>query len=238
MIDRRTVLAVVPARGGSKGVPLKNIQPVSGVPLIALVGPIVAQVPMIDRAVVSTDHEEIAQLAQEAGIAAPFRRPPEISGDRIGDYDVLTHALAEMERIDKVNYDIVVMLQPTSPLRRPEHVVETIRRVGVDGYDAAWTVSETDSKAHPLKQLVIREGAIDYYDATGKDVVARQQLSTLYHRNGAAYAISRDCLLQQHKIMGDRTAAVVTHGPMVSIDTLWDFKLVEFILDQRSKDEI
>ena len=75
MLEGRRILAVVPARGGSKGIPLKNLQPVGGVPLVARVGHVVAALPWLDRAVVSTDHEEIAAVAQAAGIAAPFRRP-------------------------------------------------------------------------------------------------------------------------------------------------------------------
>ena len=122
MIAGRRVLAVVPARGGSKGIPLKNLCRVGGVPLVALVGRIIRGVPEIDRAVVSTDHAEIARVAEEAGIAAPFLRPDDISGDRIGDLDVLAHALQAAEQLDGLVYDIVVMLQPTSPLRESKHV--------------------------------------------------------------------------------------------------------------------
>ena len=101
----------------SKGLPLKNIQPVLGVPLVARVGEIISQLPFIDRAVVSTDHPEIARVARDASIDVPFMRPPELSGDRVGDWDVLNHALQTMEDLDHVKYDLVVMLQPTSPLR-------------------------------------------------------------------------------------------------------------------------
>lgn len=230
MIAGRRVLAVVPARGGSKGIPLKNLRPVLGVPMVARVGEVVRSVPAIDRSVVSTDHEEIARVAEAAGIAAPFRRPPEISGDRIGDWDVLAHALREAEQLDCVIYDIVVMLQPTSPLRRPEHVQAAIEML-VDGqWDAVWTVSETDSKNHPLKQLTIDQGHLDYYDAAGKAVIARQQLTPVYHRNGVAYAITRDCLLNQRGIKGRRTGGLILQGNFVSIDTEWDIALVEFVM--------
>src|SRR5215510_2924652 len=117
MIDGLSVLAVVPARGGSKGIPLKNLRQVAGRSLVARVGDVIAQVPEIDRAVVWTDHAGIAKAAEEAGVAAPFMRPEALSGDFIGDIDVLTHALQSSEEIDRRRYDIVVMLQPTSPLR-------------------------------------------------------------------------------------------------------------------------
>lgn len=230
MIGNRHVLAVVPARGGSKGIPLKNLRPVLGVPMVARVGEIVRALPTIDRAVVSTDHEEIARVAEANGISAPFRRPPEISGDRIGDWDVLVHALREMERLDGITYDIIVMLQPTSPLRRPEHVLAAMEMLVEGGWDAVWTLSETDSKEHPLKQLTLTAGELDYYDPAGRGVIARQQLKPVYHRNGIAYAITRDCLVNQGGIKGGRTGGLVLEGHFVSIDTEWDIALTEFIM--------
>lgn len=233
MIGNQRVLAVVPARGGSKGIPLKNLRPVLGVPMVARVGEIVRALPMIDRAVVSTDHEEIARVAETSGLAVPFRRPPEISGDRIGDWDVLAHALHETEHLDGITYDIVVMLQPTSPLRRPEHVRAVIEMLVEGNWDAVWTLSETDSKEHPLKQLTVTDGELDYYDPVGKTIIARQQLKPVYHRNGIAYAITRDCLLNQGGIKGRRTGGLVLKGHFVSIDTEWDIALAEFIMRSR-----
>ena len=233
MFDSKRILAVVPARGGSKGIALKNLRTVLGIPLVAQVGHICSQVPEITRAVVSTDHEEIAQVAEKSGLAAPFRRPENISGDRIGDWDVLTHALGEMERLDQVQYDIVVMLQPTSPLRTVQNVRDTINMLITGKWDAVWTVSETDSKGHPLKQLVIGEGgAMDYYDPAGDQIIARQQLQPVYHRNGVAYAITRECLLDQNSIKGRRTGALIIEGHNVSIDTEWDLQLVNYLLSQ------
>jgi CMP-N-acetylneuraminic acid synthetase len=229
VIGERRILAVCPARGGSKGIPLKNLKPFLGVPLVARVGHLVREIPMIDRAVVSTDHPEIARVAREAGLDAPFLRPEEISGDRISDAQVLLHALFEVERIDAVTYDVIVMLQPTSPLRRAEHVTHTIRMLVEGEWDAVWTVSETDSKEHPLKQLSVEEGRLDYYDARGAEIVARQQLLPVYHRNGVAYAMTRRCLVEGGSIKGERTGALVIEGRMISIDTLWDLELAELI---------
>jgi CMP-N-acetylneuraminic acid synthetase len=231
VIGDRRILAVCPARGGSKGIPLKNLKPFLGVPLVARVGHLVREVPAIDRAVVSTDHPEIARVAEESGLSAPFTRPEALSGDRISDLDVLTHALREMERIDGVQYDIVVMLQPTSPLRRARHVSDAVEMLVRGDWDAVWTVSETDTKEHPLKQLVIDAGSgqMDYYDPRAAEVIARQQLTPVYHRNGVAYAITRRCLLDERSIKGKRTGALVIPGHMVSIDTPWDLELAEYV---------
>lgn len=237
MINGQRILVVCPARGGSKGIPLKNLQMFHGVPLVARVGLLVKEIPAIDRAIVSTDHEEIATIAQESGLDAPFYRPESLSGDRISDLQVLSHALVEIERLDQVNYDIVVMLQPTSPLRRTEHVLDTIKMLINGDWDAVWTVSETDSKNHPLKQLTITNDQLDYYDQAGKQIIARQQLVPVYHRNGVAYAIRRSCLLGQQSIKGERTGALVLYENMISIDTHWDLELAEFIyLKSQNKD--
>ena len=230
-------LAVVPARGGSKGIPLKNLQPVGGIPMVARVGHICSKLDWLDRAVVSTDHDEIARVAEGSGLDVPFRRPESLSGDRIGDWDVLHHALMECERIDHAKYDIIVMLQPTSPLRRPEHVAATASMLIDGNWDAVWTISETDSKGHPLKQLNVHgTGELDYYDPEGGAVIARQQLTPVYHRNGIAYAITRDCLVNQKSVKGSRTGALVLDGHFVSIDTDWDIKLVDFIMARQEFD--
>jgi CMP-N,N'-diacetyllegionaminic acid synthase len=232
LIKDRNVLAVVPARGGSTGIPLKNLREVGGRSLVARVGDVISAVPEIDRAVISTDHEGIAAAAEAAGIAAPFRRPEALSGDRIGDWDVVAHALEATETIDGHAYDIVVMLQPTSPLRTPAEVSAAIRML-VDGkWDSVWTVSPTDSKAHPLKQLAVRDGALAYYDPAGAKIIARQQLEPVYHRNGIAYVVTRECLLEQRAVKGTRAGAMIVDAESVSIDTEWDIALAEFVLSR------
>jgi CMP-N-acetylneuraminic acid synthetase len=234
MISGRTVLAVVPARGGSKGIRLKNLREVGGRSLVARVGDVVREVPEIDRAVVSTDHAQIAEAAKAAGLDAPFMRPDSISGDRIGDFDVLIHALEATEAADGRRYDIVVMLQPTSPLRRAADVSGAIRMLVDGGWDSVWTVSATDSKAHPLKQLTLgAEGALDYYDRRGAEIIARQQLSPVYHRNGVAYAMTRACLAEQRTIMGRKAGAFVVEGEHVSIDTEEDIALIEWLMTRK-----
>lgn len=235
MIEGRTILAVVPARGGSKGVPLKNIRPLGGRPLIAWTAGCIQGLPEIDRAVVSTDHDGIAAAAEEAGVPAPFRRPASLSGDRIGDWDVLTQALEEMEKQDGKRYDIVVMLQPTCPLRRPDHVRATLQKLVRENLDAVWTVTPSDPKLHPLKQLRVEaDGKMSLYDPAGAAIIARQQLVPLYHRNGAAYAITRECLLEQKSILGKNAGAVIVGDALVNIDTVEDFDLAEQALQKRS----
>jgi CMP-N-acetylneuraminic acid synthetase len=231
MLKGKKLLAVVPARGGSKGVKLKNIYPLLGKPLVAYVGDVVKQAGYFDQAVVSTDHPQIAEVARTAGLAAPFYRPEALSGDQIGDYPVLLHALMEMERLDHRPYDVIVMLQPTCPLRKVIHVTAVVTKLIDERWEAVWTVSQTDLHYHPLKQLTIApDGTMDYYDERGSMIVARQQLQPIYHRNGAAYAFSRHCLLEEKTIKPKRAAAIVIDEPLISIDTLDDFDRVEEFL--------
>jgi CMP-N,N'-diacetyllegionaminic acid synthase len=220
MFGGKRILIVVPARGGSKGLPLKNLCKIGGITLVAWTAHVIKSLQWADRAVLSTDYEEIAAEAEAAGLSAPFRRPRAISGDRIGDADVLVHAMREMERLDGNNYDVVVMLQPTCPLRQPSHVTATVEMLIKNQLDAVWTVSPTDLKFHPLKQLVVSDnGRMSYYDPAGAHIIARQQLSRLYHRNGAAYAVSRACLLEHNAIIGPRSGAVIIRDTLVNIDT-------------------
>lgn len=226
-----SILVVVPARGGSKGIPLKNLQKVGGLSLVKRAGQVIQELEYVDRAVVSTDHEEIAAEAKQSGLDVPFYRPEGLSGDHVGDWEVLEHALGFVENLDQRIYDVVVMLQPTSPLRQPGHVTATIDKLINEAYDAVWTVSETDLKYHPLKQLTISSsGSMDYYDARGSGIVARQQLDPVYHRNGITYAFTRNCLKEQKTIKGARTGAIVITGQVVNIDTESDLEQAELFL--------
>ena len=225
----------MPARGGSKGIPMKNLRQIDNRSLVEIAADVAAAVHEFDRCIVSTDHPEIATVAREAGLNVPFMRPKSIAGDRVGDWDVLSHALQATEKFYNEHFDIVVMLQPTSPLRRPEDVLGTIQMLINGEYDAVWSVSETDLKAHPLKQLVVRNGKMEYWDSNGSRIIARQQLEPVYHRNGVAYAITRECLLEQMSIKGTRTGAFIVAGENISIDTEFDFELINFLKSRRQK---
>lgn len=228
MLANQKILIVVPARGGSKGVPLKNLRKIGGISLVERVGLLIQKLDWVDRAVVSTDHPEIAKIAKETGLAVPFWRSAELSGDRVGDIPVLQHALLATEAIDEIQYDIIVMLQPTSPLRRAEHVFATVEKLITGNFDAVWTVSPIELKFHPLKQLTLdNKGLLNLWDKEGAHIIARQQLEQTYYRNGAAYALTRDCLLDKGSLLGIHSSAVIITEPMLSIDSEEDFVLAE-----------
>ncbi|MCB1275300.1 acylneuraminate cytidylyltransferase family protein [Prosthecobacter sp.] len=221
---------MVPARGGSKGVPLKNIKLLAGKPLLAHTAHVVHQVPRIDRAVVSTDHAEIARIATENGLTYLGPRPEELSGDRIGDLPVLQHALQQAETADGCRYDIILMLQPTSPVRVPEDIDVCIDKLVADGHDAVWTVSAIDLKFHPLKVLRIHDGKLDLWDDRGHQIIARQQLEPLYYRNGICYAFTRKCLMETRTIYGKNAGACIISHPFANIDNETDFETAEKLM--------
>ena len=231
MINDKKILSVIPARGGSKGIKLKNLRKVNGKELVCKAIEVSLQVQEIDHTVVSTDHDDIADAAIKEGIDVPFRRPDLLSGDRVSDYEVLLHALHESERIYSKTFDIILMLQPTSPLRTVSNIKDAISMLVESSFDSVWSVTETDSKAHPLKQFSVSDNNdLSYYDIKGKEIIARQQLNPVYHRNGVVYAISRSCLVHHGDIFGERCGALVLKGDNhISIDTEWDLKLVNLI---------
>ena len=232
MFNGSRVLAIIPARGGSKGIPKKNIAPVAGKPLVSYTTELTQNLPWLDATVVSTDSQEIAEAAtQTPGIEIVWR-PEELSGDRIGDHPVLRHALLAQEERTGEHYDIVLMLQPTSPLRTINDVESCITALQEGKWDAVWSVSETELTYHPRKQLALApNGKLDFVIPGGHAIVARQELEPVFHRNGVCYAFTRDFLAESESTYSvDKTSAVVTHGAHISIDTPDDLVAVEKII--------
>ena len=232
MFNDSRVLAVIPARGGSKGIPKKNIAPVAGKPLISYTTELTRNLPWLDATVVSTDSEKIAEVATQTPGVGVVWRPEELSGDRIGDHPVLRHALLAQEEQTGEHYDIVLMLQPTSPLRTINDVESCITTLEDGGWDAVWTVSETELTYHPRKQLALApNGKLDFAIPGGHAIVARQELEPVFHRNGVCYAFTRDFLVESESTYSqDKTSAFVTPGAHISIDTPEDLAAVEKII--------
>ena len=237
MLRDKRVLVVIPARGGSKGIPHKNITPVAGKPLIHYTTELLAELAWIDAAVVSTDDQDIAAEALVAKTADIVWRPEELAGDRIGDMPVLAHALGEAEATAGLSFDVVVMLQPTSPLRSADDVLECVSTLVAGNWDAVWTVSETNLTYHPQKQVkLLPGGSIEFYLDSGSQIIARQQLESAFHRNGVAYAFTADFVRTADSVFSPaRSSAVVTLGKHISIDTPEDILAVEQALQGAHK---
>ena len=234
MFLSKRVLAVIPARGGSKGIPLKNIVPVNGKPLIRYTLETASCIDWIDMIAVSTDHEQImAEVKQFVDVECVLR-PEHLSGDKIGDMPVLLHALKKCEESEGQEFDVVLMLQPTSPLRSP-HQIESCTKKLIEGlWESVWTVSETDLKFHPLKQLVIAaEEELRFFLTEGSSIIARQQLQKTHFRNGICYAFTRSAIMNNNSVLIEgKTSFVVTPEPFANIDSYGDLQLAEQLLTQ------
>jgi len=211
---------------------MKNLSTVGGRSLMQWVAECLQDCNFIDQAVVSTDHPEIKRHSESVGLNCPFLRPEELSGDRVSDVDVLTHGLIEMERQTGDSYEIILMLQPTSPFRRAHHIRQACDKLITGGFDSVLSLSKTDPKNHPLKQLEFDGQSVSYFDEAGKSIIARQQLNSLYHRNGVVYALTRDCVMMQKAVIGERCSALIIDEPMPNIDALEDLVWAEYLLSR------
>jgi CMP-N-acetylneuraminic acid synthetase len=224
--------AIVPARSGSKGIPGKNMRELRGLSLIGWAGRTLAAASFVDRRILTTDSDDYAAEGRNHGLDAPFLRPPHLSGDGAGALETVQHALAAVEAIDGRAYDVLLIVEPTSPLRHAADFEGAARRLIDTGADSVVTVTTLPAKFHPRKVLVDREGSLDFLTPDGRSVVARQSLERLYFRNGVCYALTRECLLEQHAIFGRRTLAEVTPHPTVNIDEPWELEWASFLLER------
>ena len=193
--------------------------------LIWHVGKIIKKIKYLDKAIISTDHYKIAKEAIKAGIEVPFSRPKKIAGDKISDVAVLRHALSKIEKIDKKKYDIVLMLQPTSPIRTVSQINNCLKLLIENNADSVWTVSKTDTKFHPDKQLLIKNKILNFFSKKGDKIKARQELSETYYKNGVCYAITRGCLLDKNSLRGDKCFPLIINEKTINIDTPEDLRL-------------
>ncbi len=207
-MDSHKILAVVPARGGSKGIPGKNLRKIAGISLVGRAGLITQELPWLDAAVISTDDTEIAEEGEKFGLAAPFLRPADLSGDAAKSDDAWRHAWLEAETYYETEFQISVLLEPTSPLRSATDVTKTVETLIRTGSQSAITVSETPDHYAPEKLFVLREGNVDFYVQSGRDISRRQQLPSYYNRNGICYAMWREQLMNGEPIIGKNCAAV------------------------------
>lgn len=231
MFKNKLILAEVPARGGSKRIPKKNLKKIHNKSLIQIVAECIAKTKLIDEAVISSDDEDILNEAQKYGLSYYFKRPKIISGDYIGDIPVLQNALKNAEKYNNRIYDIIIMLQPTSPLRKPFDIDSLIRKIVNESLDSVWTVHKVDKKFHPDKQLKINpEGYLEYFTKKGETIITNQELTDSYMKNGIGYAITREFLLTQGKLLGQKSGFILHEGPIVNIDDLNDLKQASNIL--------
>jgi CMP-N,N'-diacetyllegionaminic acid synthase len=219
-----SVVGLIPAREGSKGLPRKNLAPLAGKPLVTWAIEVSEASDSIDRTVVSTDSEEIATLARELAVDV-LGRPPELAADDTPMLDVVLHALRELS-----GTEVLVLLQPTSPLRRAEHVDEAVRLLRETGADSVVSVVEVPHQFTPNSLMELREGRLTPLVAA--TVTRRQDKPTLYARNGPAVLVLRADRVGSPEGLygGDCRPYVMDARDSIDVDGPLELELAEALL--------
>jgi CMP-N-acetylneuraminic acid synthetase len=221
------VLGLVPARGGSKGVPDKNVRPFAGKSLLQLVAETAAASGIIDRLVLSTESPAIAEAGRRCGMDVPFMRPPELATDTAAMLPVIEHAVTEVGR-GGWTADIVVLLQPTAPLRRPAHIRDAVHLLTTSNADAVASVMEVPKHLSPDYVMRIDNGRLIPFLPEGARITRRQDARPAFVRDGTVYAFWTRTLLDTHSIYGrDCRPLVIAPEDSLTIDSQADWDEAE-----------
>jgi len=232
-MNKMKVLGIVPARGGSKGIPRKNLSDVCGKPLIAMsieVGNQLVQKGVLSRCIVSTDDDEIASVARGCGADIPFMRPAELATDKSKALAYVLHALETLELVDG-NYDAVMILQPTSPCREVEPIAEACARFSASQADSLISCYQEDY----INELVMYDdqgdGRIKPKNSDHNKGVRRQEYGPVLVRNGALYITRVPYIKKTGQLICEHPMLLeMTKLQSIDVDTLDDLTLLRAIL--------
>jgi CMP-N,N'-diacetyllegionaminic acid synthase len=227
MINEKKVLAIIPARGGSKGVPGKNIKLLSGKPLIAWTITEAKKSKFIDRTIVTTDDDKIIKVSKEWGAEVPFKRPEHLSQDDTPGIEPVLHAMDYFK-----DYEYIVLLQPTSPLRTVEDIDQSIRMCITNDKDSC--VSFTESNSTPYWMYHISsDGKLKQVIDQKNIPYQRQKAEKVYELNGAIYVCSAGLLKRSRSFIHEDTLPyIMPQERSVDIDTMEDFHFCEYLVNK------
>jgi CMP-N,N'-diacetyllegionaminic acid synthase len=229
-----TTLAVIPARGGSKAVPRKNVQPLAGQPLVAWSIGAARGARLVDRVIVSTDDEEIAATARSAGAEVPFLRPPALAGDTVHSVHAVLHALDWLEASEGEVPDTVVMLLPTSPLRTAADIDFAIKILQRDSPPSVISVMAVSPQGS-LRRL--RNGRLVPLVGEGERNFQRQDVEALYAVNGSIYVAATTALRDHRSFHIDGAVGyVMAKRHSIDINTAEDFAMAEALAPLRDEE--
>jgi CMP-N,N'-diacetyllegionaminic acid synthase len=222
---KKRILAIIPARGGSKGVPRKNIKQFAGKPLIAWTIEAARQSHLIDHLIVSTDDLEIADVAKSYGASVPFLRPPQFATDEAAGIDPVIHAIEQLP-----GYEYIILLQPTSPLRTTEDIDNSITKCLAES--ATSCVSITEATTHPYSCFsLIKNTHLRPVIQSAEKYVRRQDMPQYYALNGAIYIASVEFLVKNRTFVGEETGIfIMPKSRSIDIDDTEDFAMAEFLM--------
>jgi CMP-N,N'-diacetyllegionaminic acid synthase len=228
------IVAIITARGGSKGIPQKNIKSVAGKPLIAWTIEAALQSDKLRRVIVSTDDEKIAQVALGLGAEVPFLRPDDLAQDTSTHVSVVEHALAWLSEHDHDDPGYILLLQPTSPLRTAQDIDRAVEIA--ESRQACAVVGVCEMHPHPyLSKRILEDGTLDDWIEGAKTIsLRRQDLPPAYCINGAIYLVQREVFLSERTFFPrGGMAYVMPVERSLDIDTPWDLYLAELILSNK-----
>lgn len=228
------IVGIIPARGGSKGIPRKNIALLSGKPLLAWTVEAALSSKILDRVIVSTEDGEIASIARSLGAEVPFMRPSELAEDATPGIDPVLHALDSLER-DGYRPAWTMLLQPTSPLRTSEDILGASATASRTGADIVVSVCEAVPPPAWVRKINAA-GVLEDYFYQGSLPGIRQELPKAYALNGAIYLASVQVLRLRKSFHSGRVHAyVMPRERSLDIDTPWDLELAEMVLSRRQR---
>ncbi len=228
------VLGLIPARGGSKGVPGKNIKVLCGKPLLAYTAESALSAKRLARTILSTEDETIAEIGRSLGLDVPFMRPVELAEDTTATFPVVLHAITALERQGE-SYDAVCLLQPTNPFRRGEDIDNCIDLLETSGADSVISVLPVPETYNP-KWVYFRSPAGNLVLATGdaEPIARRQDLPAAFNRDGSIYIVRRNVLTEYGNLYGSRVQGYeLDPQRCVNIDTNEDWTLAEQLLTKQ-----
>ncbi|HZS37723.1 MAG TPA: acylneuraminate cytidylyltransferase family protein [Polyangia bacterium] len=229
-----SLLALIPARGGSKGVRGKNVALVAGRPLIAWTVEAARAARHVERVVVTTDSPEIAEAARAAGAEVPFLRPDELARDDTPGIAPALHATRWLDEHEAYRPELVCYLQPTSPLRRAEHIDAAVELLREKAADAAVSVTPVEHHPYWTKRLA-PDGRLSDFLTPDPPITRRQDLPPLYALNGALYLVRRAVLLADETLFPPNTVGyVMTPRDSLDVDTPFDLELADLLLRARA----
>lgn len=231
-VQSLSILALIPARGGSKSIPRKNLRQVGGTSLLARAVSVAASLDWIDVVAFSSDDPEMIDEAKRAGASLSIKRPDSLATDTAAPADVWRHAWLEAERVYERRFDLSILLEPTSPLRIAEDIEKTVAAVTEKRHQAAATVSPLPAHYSPYKTLTRNaQGVIGFYVEGGAKFNIRQRIpAQYYHRNGLCYCVRREHLVERGLIVDSDAFGVIVERPIVNIDDPFELELADWLL--------
>jgi len=231
MHQGKTFLAIIPARGGSKGLPEKNIKELCGKPLIVWSIKAGLESKHVDEVMVTTDSEEIASIARESGASVPFLRPDELASDTATSFDAVKHAIDFYKNERQRKFDYIVLLEPTSPLRERGDIDAMIEQIisMEDRFDAIVSLGEVHEHPSIMKKIMGQE--IEPYCKELVMATRRQDNSIAYFPYGVAYIVKARTLLEEKSFYPNRTThKMIKRYQCYEIDDIYDFLAIENIM--------